>query len=344
MIRTFVLAAALAVTGSAIAAPGTPIQLSDVRQNLFATCFTNDREGWIVGELGRIIRTTDGGQSWVRQDAGTKRPFLAITCLDAKTAWIAGKEGIVYGTKDGGDTWTQLQTGSTRHIFAIEFPNTERGHAVGDFGTMVHTEDGGKTWTASRVPENVALPESALDTGVEPGDVNLYGISYGDADHVWVVGEFGIVMASADGGRTWTQQHTPIESTLFGVRFLDVNRGFAVGIDSTILSTTDGGQTWRTVTPPITQRSYYDITVRGQNGWIVGDSGTVLKSTDGGVTWAAEPLSIKLAANWIRAVALSPNGSGVAAGSEGLVFRIEGAKLQRLDDRPKTGTTTEAKS
>ena len=46
----------------------------------------------------------------------------------------------------------------------------------------------------------------------------------------------------------------------------------------------------------------------------------------------------------VRAVALSPNGSGLAAGSEGLVFRIEGAKLQRLDERPKTGTTTEAKS
>ena len=42
MIRTFVLAVALAVTGSAIAAPGTPIELSDVRQNLFATCFTSD--------------------------------------------------------------------------------------------------------------------------------------------------------------------------------------------------------------------------------------------------------------------------------------------------------------
>ena len=38
-------------------------------------------------------------------------------------------------------------------------------------------------------------------------------------------------------------------------------------------------------------------------------------------------------------------GSGLAAGSEGLVFKIDGAKLQRLDDRPKTGTTTtEAKS
>ena len=50
MIRTFVLAAALAVTASAFAAPGTPIELSDVRQNLFATCFTSDRDGWIVGE------------------------------------------------------------------------------------------------------------------------------------------------------------------------------------------------------------------------------------------------------------------------------------------------------
>jgi hypothetical protein len=29
----------------------------------------------------------------------------------------------------------------------------------------------------------------------------------------------------------------------------------------------------------------------------------MLKTTDGGDTWAAEPLSIKLAANWIRAVA-----------------------------------------
>ncbi len=331
MTRTLVLVAALAA--SAASAAGTPIDLGEVRQNLFAACFPTDREGWMVGELGRIIKTTDGGKTWVRQDAGTKRPFLAMSCLDPKTAWIAGKEGIVYATTDGGDSWKQLETGSQRHVFSIEFPNAQRGHAVGDFGTMVHTEDGGKTWTTMRVPESVALPESALDTGVEPGDVNLYGMSYGDADHVWVVGEFGIVIASSDGGRTWQQQRTPIESTLFGVRFIDANRGFAVGIDSVILATTDGGATWKTVAPPVMQRSYYDIAIRGQNGWIVGDSGTVLKTTDGGTTWRAEPLPIQLAANWIRTVSLAPDGAGLAVGSEGLVFRIEGTKLERLEGR-----------
>src|SRR5438034_11245013 len=78
-----------------------PVTLREIRQGLFATCFPSDREGWMVGELGRIFRTTDGAETWERQDAGTKRPFLAIACLDARAAWIAGKEGIVYGTKIG---------------------------------------------------------------------------------------------------------------------------------------------------------------------------------------------------------------------------------------------------
>jgi photosystem II stability/assembly factor-like uncharacterized protein len=330
MIRTLALAAVVVLVARTPAASGTPIPLSDVRQNLFAACFPNDREGWMVGELGRIIRTTDGGATWVRQDAGTKRPFLAMSCLDARTAWIAGKEGIVYATRDGGDTWTKLETKSNRHIFAIGFPTAERGHAVGDYGAMVHTEDGGKSWDVMQVPETVVLPDSALDTGVEPGDVNLYGLSYGDPDHAWIVGEFGVIIASTDGGRTWQQQHSPVENTLFGVRFVDARRGWAVGIDSLILRTEDGGATWTVQQAPISQRSLYDVAVRGNNGWIVGDSGTIFKTTDGGATWSSEQLPIQLAARWLRAVALSSNGIGLAVGAEGLVYRMEGASLRRL--------------
>ena len=328
------LIAALVVACAAVAG-AEPVNLGEVRQNLFASCFPTDREGWMVGELGRIFRTDDGGASWQRQDADTKRPFLAMTCLDAKTAWIAGKEGIVYATRDGGAAWTLVKTGSNRHVFALEFANGQRGHGAGDFGTMVHTEDGGATWTASRVSEDVKLPESALDTGVEPGDVNLYGISYGDADHVWLAGEFGIILASTDGGLTWHQQPTPVESTLFGVHFIDAQRGWAVGVDSVILDTEDGGTTWRLSHAPIAARSLYDVFVRGNQGWIVGESGTVLQSGDGGATWKVSPLPIQLAANWIRSVWLSSDARGFAVGSEGLVMRIDGTTITRLrEDAP----------
>jgi photosystem II stability/assembly factor-like uncharacterized protein len=330
------LIAALVVACAAVAR-AEPVNLGEVRQNLFASCFPTDREGWMVGELGRIFRTEDGGASWQRQDAGTKRPFLTMSCLDAKTAWIAGKEGIVYATRDGGTTWSLVKTGSNRHVFALQFANAQRGHGAGDFGAMVHTEDGGATWTPSRVAEDVKLPESALDTGVEPGDVNLYGISYGDPDHVWLVGEFGIVLASSDGGLTWQQQQTPVESTLFGVHFLDAKRGWVVGVDSVILDTDDGGATWRLSHAPIAARSLYDVFVRDHQGWIVGDSGTVLQSGDGGATWRLSPLPIQLAANWIRSVWLSPGARGFAVGSEGLVLRIDGITITRLREDAQPG-------
>jgi photosystem II stability/assembly factor-like uncharacterized protein len=333
---------ALGVTGrlagalvalAALVAPafaGEAISLREIRQGLFGTCFVTDQAGWMVGELGRIFHTTDGGATWQRQAVDTKRPFLAISCIDEKTAWIAGKEGIMYGTRDGGATWTAADTGSARHVFALQFPTALRGHGAGDFGSMVHTEDGGSTWTVSQVPTEVRLPESALDTGVEPGDVNLYAISFGDADHAWMVGEFGIVLASDDGGRTWQQQHAPIESTLFGVHFTDARHGWAVGIDSMILVTRDGGTTWMPQRSPLARRSYYDVFVRGTRGWIVGSSGTVLRSADGGETWAIEPLPIELAANWIRSVWVAPGGAGLAVGAEGLVFRIDGDAFERL--------------
>lgn len=331
--------AAMPPLGIARPPAAEPLDLSELRQSLFGACFTDDHEVWMVGELGRIFRSQDGGGSWEQQHADTRRPFLAVSCLGPGRAWIAGKEGIVYRTTDGGASWQSVATGSNRHVFALQFVDEKRGHAAGDFGAMVHTEDGGQTWTQQRVPESVILPEEAIDMGVEPGDVNLYGISYGDRDHVWVVGEFGTVMASADGGLTWTQQRAPFESTLFGVHFVDTQHGWAVGIDSVIIATTDGGATWTVQTPPVRGRSFYDVKLQGTRGWIVGESGTMLSTTDGGATWRLTPVPIQLAANWLRGVALLPNGRGLAVGADGLVFKLDGDKYERLGTKG-TGTSS----
>jgi photosystem II stability/assembly factor-like uncharacterized protein len=328
--RAAVMAVALAVLSPRSLWAAQPLDLTELRQSLFGTCFTDDREVWMVGELGRIFRSADGGGTWERQTADTARPFLAVSCVGPGRAWIAGKEGIVYHTTDGGSTWKNVDTGSTRHVFALQFVDEQRGHAAGDFGAMVHTEDGGATWTQQRVPAEFTLPEEAIDMGVEPGDVNLYAMSYGDRDHAWIVGEFGTIMATQDGGLTWTQQRSPFESTLFGVYFKDAQHGWAVGIDSVIITTTDGGANWTVQTPPIRGRSLYDVIVRGERGWIVGDSGTLLSTDDGGATWALTPVPIELAANWLRSVALLPSGHGLAVGADGLVFRLDGDAFQRL--------------
>jgi photosystem II stability/assembly factor-like uncharacterized protein len=323
------LSAAILLLVCAHGAHGEPVQPRDIRQNLFDTCFVSPTEGWVVGDLGRVFKTTDGGKSWERQQVSGRWPFLGISCLDGKQAWISSTNGRVYKTTDGGATWSEQQTAVKRNLFKIAFVTPQRGTAVGDFGAIVHTEDGGATWQEILLPDDFKLPDSALDSGVLPNDALLYGLSFVDDTHGWIAGEFGTILATQDGGLTWKQQSTGIETTLFGIDFADRNTGIAVGIDSVVLRTDDGGATWKPLKSPFDERSYYEVGLSGQYGWIVGGQGTVLVSSDGGKEWKQYPTPIQFASEWFRGVSLSGDG-GFFVGGAGLIYETKGAEATLL--------------
>src|SRR5262249_47559811 len=126
----------LALAGAAAARAGETWPAEEMRQNLFASCFVTDQEGWTVGDLGRIFHTVDGGKTWERLDAGTKRPFVSISC-NGGTMWIAGQVGQIARSTDGGKTWQTQQSGTQRQLLDIAFANNLRGVAVGDYGTLL---------------------------------------------------------------------------------------------------------------------------------------------------------------------------------------------------------------
>jgi len=326
--------AAFVVLGRAEVATPQALKAHQIRQNLFSACLPTEKVGWVVGELGRILRTEDGGATWTRQNARVKKPLLAISCIDTQSAWIGGKSGIMLGTTDGGLMWKQLDPKTSKHIFDIAFVSRTHGVAVGDWGLMMYSEDGGVTWTLVRIPDEFVMSPLAEDIGLEPDDIILYALAFPDSSRGWVVGEFGTIMATVDGGRSWYQQRSPVETTLFGTYFESSEQGWAVGIDAVILHTTDGGVTWRQVDAPLRQRSLYDVSLAGRYGWIAGDVGTLLKTLDGGLTWMVEPLPIELAVNWFRAVRLLPSGHGLVLGGDGLLFGIENDTVRDLSHEP----------
>ena len=69
--------------------------------------------------------------------------------------------------------------------------------------------------------------------------------SFPDGSHGWTVGDHGTILATSDGGVTWTKQSSGTGKLLCGVTFPDASHGWAVGTDGTILATTDGGAHWR---------------------------------------------------------------------------------------------------
>src|SRR5262249_40424929 len=67
----------------------------------------------------------------------------------------------------------------------------------------------------------------------------------GGSNRAWAGEAGGTILATADGGKTWTAQTSGVQAELRSVHFhAEGQRGWVVGDGSTILATTDGGKTW----------------------------------------------------------------------------------------------------
>lgn len=325
----FGLTAAMILAGASAATAET-IASNDIRQGLYSTCFVSDKEGWAVADLGRIFHTTDGAETWEIQSAGTKQPFVSVSCVDPLHVWVAGQSGQMARTSDGGKTWQMLKSGTDKQILSLRMFDDQKGIAVGDFGTILRTEDGGNNWTKISVPTGIKLPED-MEGIVEPGDIVLYGVTWAGPDFVAISGEFGVILVSNDGGRTFQSHPSGVEITLFGIFFVDNMRGWSVGMEQTLIMTHDGGVTWEkkdVKAPPGFSLALFDLEVRDNLGWAVGNSGYLLTSTDAGETWNLVNVPMQMGSYWFREVSLLSSGKGFTVGSTGIVLSLDGTNYK----------------
>lgn len=149
---------------------------------------------------------------------------------------------------------------------------------------------------------------------------NLYGAKLLDDDHAVIVGAFGAVFRTADGGRTWQAAEVPTREYLFAVDFDGPRDGIAVGKAGAIVTTADGGATW-TRRDAGTDRNLFSVAFSSpKHAWAVGDWGTVLESADGGATWTNRSLKddvVLTSQSWPDAT------HGFVAGEFGTVQRTE---------------------
>jgi photosystem II stability/assembly factor-like uncharacterized protein len=112
-------------------------------------------------------------------------------------------------------------------------------------------------------------------------------------DRLVAVGQFGHIVLSDDGGKTWHQaKSVPTQVTLTSVYFVNDKVGFAGGHDTTVIRTEDGGETW---TP-----SFHDIDAQApimsvyfvdeNRGFAMGAFSFMIETTDGGKTWEQREL------------------------------------------------------
>jgi photosystem II stability/assembly factor-like uncharacterized protein len=174
--------------------------------------------------------------------------------------------------------------------------------AVGIRGRILVSEDGGQIWNQSTVPVS--------------SDLTALHFPGGDASRGWAVGHDGVVLHSADSGRSWVKQLDGRQANALMVAhyerqaqagdadasrvlpeikrlvepgpdqpFLDVwfeseQTGYVVGSFNLIFSTTDGGKSW----VPLYHRTenpeglhLYGIRGIGGEIYVAGERGLLLK-------------------------------------------------------------------
>ncbi|MFO7639394.1 MAG: hypothetical protein R6X14_08920 [bacterium] len=75
-------------------------QLMPVAESLEAVHFAGPQHGVAVGRHGRIVRTTDGGETWVADSSEFGSRLTAVFVLDSARMWAVGEGGLVMGFGD----------------------------------------------------------------------------------------------------------------------------------------------------------------------------------------------------------------------------------------------------
>ena len=263
---------------------------------------------WVSGEEGSVLRTTDGGASWVdRSPAAAEGLALRdIEAFDAQRAVALsigpGEDSRIFRTSNGGRTWVEVFRNSDEAAFydCMAFSPNGRGLALSDpvdgFFRLAATSDRGRTW---HVLSTAGMP-AALDGEFAFAASGTCIVSAPGGNFWFATGgvERPRIFHSSDFGQHWTVAETPLRggptAGIYSIDFRNARQGVIVGGDfadetngsDAAATTTDGGQTWRLSTVPVGgYRSGVAYVSHGPRQIVaVGPTGSDV-SVDGGRTW-----------------------------------------------------------
>jgi photosystem II stability/assembly factor-like uncharacterized protein len=308
-------------------------QTSGTTARLIGVSAVNQNVAWVSGVGGTFAVTTDGGATWRAGvvPGAELLQFRDVEGVSAKEAYLLSIDTAtasrIYHTTDGGATW-ELQF--VNHIqnafydcFAFWTPN--HGFAFSDAVNgrfpVLRTTDG-ETW--QDIGDN--LPAAQTDEAGFASSGTCTAAQGGKRG--WIVTSAGRVLATTDGGDTWTAYTAPV-TQIFTVDFRDPHRGILAGgslapaveptVQPNVATTSDGGKTW-TLATPFPFGTVFGLSYVNKAGlpavFAVARAG-IAWSPDEGDTWNEIPGFLDF---W--AVSFANQHAGWMVGGEGRIVKI----------------------
>jgi hypothetical protein len=193
-----------------------------------------------VGSNGEIVKSTDGGSTWVEKQSNISTRINSVCFPSSSIGYAVAGGGKAIKTTDGGESWTIQSTSVTYQLNDAAFVDNLCGFVGGNSGYL-QTNDGGQTW-------------------IKPVQVTfntMYGVAATDATNCLMAGDVGtiirykgsrVTVVSPNGGETltggdsynikWNQQNVNTVSINYstdnGSTWLPIQSGLAASLGSFI--------------------------------------------------------------------------------------------------------------
>jgi photosystem II stability/assembly factor-like uncharacterized protein len=111
--------------------------------------FVDDKQGWMLQSNGKLVRTGDGGRTWLPVATIPAEAIGHVFSLEFITptiGLIVGEKGLILSTKDAGRSWQQQVSKTKNSLYRVAAANEKKAWAVGEKGTVLETSNGGENW------------------------------------------------------------------------------------------------------------------------------------------------------------------------------------------------------
>ncbi|MES0875026.1 WD40/YVTN/BNR-like repeat-containing protein [Sinimarinibacterium thermocellulolyticum] len=120
--------------------------------SLYGVQIADDGRAWVVGELGLVLRSEDGGQTWSVGHAGESAvdgvdpTLFGLSVRADGVGFAVGQEGYVLRTDDDGVSWSAIERPTHANLLDVTASADGTVLATG-MRDMLLSRDHGRSWT-----------------------------------------------------------------------------------------------------------------------------------------------------------------------------------------------------
>jgi photosystem II stability/assembly factor-like uncharacterized protein len=322
-------------------------QNNKTTKNLNAVTFIDDNSGFVVGDSGIILHSTNAGAIWEQQTSGTTVHLNDVLFINESNGWIVGgswpgQGNILLHTTDAGVNWIKQLVDTTLSLNSVFFLDENIGWIGGSIDTgdgyspvILKTIDGGTNWLLKFIDASYTLNNDVYFINAD------VGFAVGGSGNI--MGSYGYIFRTTDGGETWIEQIGAF-CNYQSIEFVDEQNGIAVGWGGGlrpgpgIYYTNDWGVNWHIFNGDMSLMNSVAYLAH-DCAWVVGGvywtEGTILFSSNGGIDWTNQGVF----SSGLNSVSFINSSTGWAVGDNGTILHTTNGGVtfveeEEIDEMP----------